>query len=101
MLSVAAALPLEDTAEVKAAKEAFHTVYKSVEAGDHINLRPVNNDLQAPQIPNMYLDDTMEVAEAKEQFMAEFRNVEAGGLAAKQVTFQKQHLANQNTACNI
>ena len=85
-MSVAAALPVEDTAEVQAAKDAFHTVYKSVEAGEHINLRPVNNDVQAPQIPNMYMDDTMEVAQAKETFMAEFRNVEAGGLAAKQVS---------------
>merc|ERR1711963_53402 len=50
-LSVAAALPLEDTPDVAAAKEAFATVYKSVEAGDHINLRPVNNDVQAKQAP--------------------------------------------------
>ena len=88
VLSVAAALPVEDTAEVQAAKDAFHSVYKSVEAGEHINLRPVNNDVQAPQISNMYMDDTMEVAQAKEQFMAEFRNVEAGGLAAKQVNIR-------------
>merc|ERR1711884_121197 len=65
-LSVAAALPLEDTPDVAAAKEAFATVYKSVEAGDHINLRPVNNDVQAKQIPNMYLDDTADVTAAKE-----------------------------------
>merc|ERR1711976_40702 len=84
VLSVASDIPIEDTPEVAAAKEAFATVYKTVEAGDHINLRPVNNDVQAPQIANMYLDDTVDVAEAKEQFMAEFRNVEAGGLMAKQ-----------------
>ena len=84
VLSVAAALPLEDTVEVKAAKDAFHTVYKSVEAGEHIALRPVNNDVQAPQIANMYLDDTADVAQAKEAFLAEFKNVEAGGLMAKQ-----------------
>merc|ERR1711988_2032666 len=83
-LSAVAALPLEDTAEVKAAKEAFATVYKTVEAGEHINMMPVNNDVQAPQIANMYLDDTVDVAEAKEKFLAEFRNVEAGGLMAKQ-----------------
>merc|ERR1711936_747860 len=59
LFSVAAALPLEDTVEVAAAKEAFATVYKSVEAGEHINLMPVNNDVQATQIPNMYLDDTL------------------------------------------
>ena len=79
-----ASLPLEDTAEVKAAKEAFATVYKTVEAGDHINMMPVNNDVQAPQIANSYLDDTMDVAKAKEAFMASFRNVEAGGLEAMQ-----------------
>merc|ERR1719300_2088939 len=79
LFSVAAALPLEDTVEVKEAKEAFHTVYKSVEAGEHVNLMPVNNDVQAPQISNMYLDDTADVAEAKEAFHAEFKNVEADG----------------------
>merc|ERR1711983_9114 len=83
-LSAVAALPLEDTPEVKAAKDAFATVYKTVEAGEHINLMPVNNDVQAPQIANAYLDDTMDVAEAKEAFMAAFRNVEAGGLEAMQ-----------------
>merc|ERR1712058_186724 len=59
-----------DTVEVKEAKEAFHTVYKSVEAGEHVNLMPVNNDVQAPQIANMYLDDTADVAEAKEAIHA-------------------------------
>merc|ERR1711978_492598 len=89
IFSVAAALPLEDTAEVKAAKEAFATVYKTVEAGEHINMMPVNNDVQAPQIANAYLDDTMDVAEAKEAFMAAFRNVEAGGLEAMQAPAPK------------
>merc|ERR1712137_697470 len=88
-LSAVAALPLEDTAEVKAAKDAFATVYKTVEAGEHINLMPVNNDVQAPQIANAYLDDTMDVAEAKEAFMAAFRNVEAGGLEAMQAPAPK------------
>merc|ERR1719158_79159 len=88
-LSAVAALPVEDTAEVKAAKEAFATVYKTVEAGEHINMMPVNNDVQAPQIANAYLDDTMDVAEAKEAFMAAFRNVEAGGLEAMQAPAPK------------
>merc|ERR1739844_538769 len=88
-LSAVAALPLEDTAEVKAAKEAFATEHKTGDVGDHINLRPVNNDVQAPQIANAYLDDTMEVAEAKEAFMAAFRNVEDGGLAAMQAPAPK------------
>merc|ERR1712179_786457 len=65
------------------------TVYKTVEAGEHINLMPVNNDVQAPQIANAYLDDTMDVAEAKEAFMAAFRNVEAGGLEAMQAPAPK------------
>lgn len=76
-------------AEVKAAKDAFATVYKTVEAGEHINLMPVNNDVQAPQIANAYLDDSMDVAEAKEAFMAAFRNVEAGGLEAMQAPAPK------------
>merc|ERR1711868_244873 len=67
----------KDTAEVNAAKKAFATIYKKVEAGEHINLRPVNNDVQAPQIANAYLADSMDVAEAKEAFMDTFRNVEA------------------------
>merc|ERR1712179_622132 len=65
------------------------TVYKTVEAGEHINLMPVNNDVQAPQIANAYLDDTMDVAKAKEAFMAAFRNVEAGGLEAMQAPAPK------------
>ena len=64
-------------------------MYKTVDVGDHINLRPVNNDVQAPQIANAYLDDTMDVAEAKEAFMAAFRNVEAGGLEAMQAPAPK------------
>merc|ERR1712184_30161 len=107
-LSAVAALPLEDTAEVKAAKDAFATVYKTVEAGEHINLMPVNNDVQAPQIANAYLDDTMDVAEAKEAFMAAFRNVEAGGLEAMQApapvavynTLPYHHMAYNNFAYN-
>merc|ERR1711971_646966 len=60
-----------------AAKKAFATIYQKVEAGEHINLRPVNNDVQAPQIANAYLADSVDVAEAKEAFMDTFRNVEA------------------------
>jgi len=98
LFSVAAALPLEDTVEVKEAKEAFHTVYKSVEAGEHVNLMPVNNDVQAPQIANMYLDDTADVAEAKEAFHAEFKNVEAGGLMAKQAPAPVHEVAKVEVA---
>merc|ERR1712131_409489 len=80
------------------AKEAFHTVYKSVEAGEHVNLMPVNNDVQAPQIANMYLDDTADVAEAKEAFHAEFKNVEAGGLMAKQAPAPVHEVAKVEVA---
>merc|ERR1712025_761473 len=75
----------KDTAEVNAAKKAFATIYKKVEAGEHINLRPVNSDVQAPQIANAYLADSMDVAEAKEAFMDTFRNVEAVQASAPKV----------------
>merc|ERR1712025_1098357 len=76
----------KDTAEVNAAKKAFATIYKKVEAGEHINLRPVNSDVQAPQIANAYLADSMDVAEAKEAFMDTLRNVEAMKTSAPKVT---------------
>merc|ERR1711971_488307 len=84
-LSAVAALPLEDNAKFKVANAVFANVYKMVAAGDHINLRPVNSDVQAPQIANAYLADSMDVAKAKEAFMDTFRKVEAGGLKAMQV----------------
>merc|ERR1712001_780442 len=58
LLAVASAIPLEDTEEVKAAKEAFAKAFAAAEAGDHAKLAPV-------QGPAMYLDDTEEVAAAK------------------------------------
>merc|ERR1719431_1475455 len=65
-LAVAAALPLEDTAEVAAAKAT------------------VNADTQALQIAAEYLADAEEVAAAKAAFKAAFDEAAAGGLAAKQ-----------------
>merc|ERR1719278_1068472 len=65
-LAVAAALPLEDTAEVAAAKATF------------------NADTQAAQIAAEYLADAEEVAAAKAAFKAAFDEAAAGGLAAKQ-----------------
>merc|ERR1712227_78789 len=119
-LSAVAALtlPLEDNAKFKVANAVFANVYKAVAAGDHINLRPVNNDVQAPQIANAYLADSMDVANAKEAFMDTFRKVEAGGLKAMQAPAPKvaehvqqmsapvavysahpyQHMANNNFA---
>merc|ERR1712228_122841 len=84
VLAVAAAAPVEDTAEVAAAKASFKAAFDIAEAGDHAALAPVNNDVQAAQIANAYLDDTVDVAEAKAAFDAEFKSVAAGGLAAKQ-----------------
>merc|ERR1711978_735911 len=83
-LSVAAALPVEDTVEVQQARSNFMAAFAAAESGDHAMLAPVNNDVQAPQIANAYIADTEDVAEAKEAFHLEFKNVEAGGLADKQ-----------------
>merc|ERR1711953_1401520 len=83
-LSAVAALPLEDTVEVKEAKAAFMSAFHAAEAGEHAMLAPVNNDVQAPQIATAYMADTEDVAEAKKAFSLEFKNVEAGGLADKQ-----------------
>merc|ERR1712212_1106175 len=77
-----AASPLEDTPEVAAAKAEFQAAFEAAAAGEHANLAPVNNDVQAEQIPNAYLDD--DVAAAKAAFQAAFDDVVAGGLAAKQ-----------------
>merc|ERR1719282_978666 len=92
-------------ANFKAANEAFTNVYKSVAAGEHINLRPVNSDVQAPQIANAYLADSMDVAEAKEAFMDTFRNVKAAPKVAETVapvavysSHPYQHMANSNFA---
>merc|ERR1712172_334720 len=83
-LSAVAAMPLEDTVEVKEARANFMSAFQAAEAGDHAMLAPVNNDVQAPQIATAYMADTEDVAAAKEAFLLEFKNVEAGGLADKQ-----------------
>merc|ERR1712241_34606 len=79
-LSVAAALPVEDTMEVMEARSNFMEAFAAAEAGDHQALAPVNNDVQAPQIATAYLADTEDVMKAKQDFQAVFKNVEAGGL---------------------
>merc|ERR1712059_166818 len=61
----------------------------AAEAGEHLALRPdalrpVNNDVQAPQIASAYLDDSEDVADAKAALLAAFNEAAAGGLAAKQ-----------------
>merc|ERR1712029_892182 len=84
LLATAAALPLEDTADVAAAKAEFKAAFAAAEAGEHASLAPVNNDVQATQIGASYLDDTEDVAAAKAAFQAAFDDAAAGGLAAKQ-----------------
>merc|ERR1712198_773250 len=59
---------------VAAAKAEFKAAFDMAEAGEHIQLAPVNNDVQAEQIANAYM------AESK----AAFDDAAAGGLAAKQ-----------------
>merc|ERR1711970_1559144 len=62
----------------------FQAAFEAAAAGEHAKLAPVNNDVQAEQIPNAYLDDDEDVAAAKAAFQAAFDDVVAGGLAAKQ-----------------
>merc|ERR1712227_508954 len=86
VIAVAAAAPqyLEDTPEVAEAKAAFQAAFDAAAAGEHAALAPVNNDVQAEQIPESYLEDLEDVAAAKAAFKAAFDDAEAGGLAAKQ-----------------
>merc|ERR1712066_629989 len=81
VVAVAAAAPfLEDTTEVALAKAEFQAAFDAAVAGDHAALAPVNNDVQAEQIPDQFLDDA-EVAAAKADFLAAFEAAAAGGLA--------------------
>merc|ERR1712233_280368 len=84
VLAVATSLPIEGTPEVVAAKEEFNAAFAAAEAGEHINLRPVNDDAQAAQIAASYLADSEDVAAAKAAFQAAFDDAAAGGLSAKQ-----------------
>merc|ERR1711902_366812 len=84
LLAVATSLPIEDTADVAAAKAEFNAAFAAAEAGEHAALAPVNSDTQAAQIAAEYLADAEEVAAAKAAFQAAFDDAAAGGLAAKQ-----------------
>merc|ERR1739838_1118564 len=84
LLDVATALPIEDTAEVAAAKAVFNAAFAAADAGEHAALAPVNADAQAAQIAAEYLADAEEVAAAKAAFQAAFDDAAVGGLAAKQ-----------------
>merc|ERR1711902_90386 len=83
LVAVAAAAPnfLEDTTEVALAKAEFQAAFDAALAGDHASLAPVNNDVQAEQIPGQFLDDAEDVAAAKAEFLAAFEAAAAGGLA--------------------
>merc|ERR1712025_230477 len=74
VLAVAAAVPLEDTEEVKAAKAEFAKAFAAAEAGEHIALRP-------DAVATAYLADLPDVAEAKAAFQAVFDKYAAGEVA--------------------
>merc|ERR1712106_414417 len=82
LLAFATALPIEDTADVAAAKAEFNAAFAAAVAGEHAALAPVNADAQAAQIAAAYLADVDEVAAAKAVFQAAFDDAAAGGLAA-------------------
>merc|ERR1712079_766887 len=74
VLAVAAAVPPEDTEEVKAAKAEFAKAFAAAEAGEHIALRPA-------AVASAYLADLPDVAEAKAAFQAVFDKYAAGEVA--------------------
>merc|ERR1711936_632769 len=84
VIAVAAAAPLEDTAEVIAARAEFQAAFDRAAAGEHAALAPVNNDIQAEQIADEFLEDAEDVAAAKAKFNAAFEAAAAGGLAELQ-----------------
>merc|ERR1739838_956693 len=80
LLGGSLAAPLQDTPEVREAKELFFAAHADATAGKHAALAPVNNDIQAPQIPNAYLDDTKDVADQKMDHKIAYDTAAAGGL---------------------
>merc|ERR1712066_474387 len=98
LLAVAAGLPIDDTAEVAAAKAEFQAAFDMAVAGAHSGLAPVNNDIQAEQIASESLADSEDVAAAKAEFQAAFDSAAAGGLAAKQAPCP-QHLLRLPLCC--
>lgn len=71
LVASAAALPLEDTAEVKAAKATFKAAFDQAEKGEHASLAP-------SAVANSYLDDAEDVALAKADFAKAFEAAEKG-----------------------
>merc|ERR1739838_1027892 len=74
VLAVAAAIPIEDTEEVKAAKAKFATAFAAAVAGEHAALAPA-------AVATAYLADLPEVAEAKDAFRVVFDKYAAGEVA--------------------
>merc|ERR1711892_1142929 len=93
LLAFATALPIEDTADVAAAKAEFNAAFAAAVAGEHAVLAPVNADAQAAQIAAAYLADAEEVAVAKAAFQAAFDDAAAGGLATKQAAAPVHEIA--------
>ena len=73
-MAVAAAIPIEDTDDVKAAKATFKAAFDAATAGEHIALRPAAT-------ATAYLDDAEDVAAAKAEFQAVFDKYAAGEVA--------------------
>merc|ERR1712172_155941 len=71
VLAVAAAIPIEDTDDVKAAKVEFSAAFKAAQAGEHAKLAP------AP-VATAYLADLPEVSEARDAFRAVYDMYAAG-----------------------
>merc|ERR1711935_1145853 len=74
VLAVAAAIPIEDTEEVKAAKAEFATAFAAAVAGEHAAHAPA-------AVATAYLADLPEVAEAKDAFRVVFDKYAAGEVA--------------------
>ena len=74
VLAVAAAVPIEDTEEVKAAKAEFAAAFAAAEAGEHAALAPA-------AVATAYLADLPEVAEAKDAFRVVFDKYANGEVA--------------------
>merc|ERR1712226_870996 len=61
LIASTVAVPIEDTAEVKEAKEMFMKSFDAAKMGEHAKLAPV-------QGPTMYMDDTEDVMKAFDTF---------------------------------
>merc|ERR1719195_285057 len=97
--AVAAAVPLEDTEDVKAAKAMFYKAFEDAEMGKLA-------ELQEEQIPEMYMADSADVAAAKADFMKYFDAREKGipltpgalTYAAPALTYAAPSIYNYNYA---